>query len=80
MPNLLISGETESNPGPRRRDSCNNFSVCHWNLNNMTAYKFEKINLLDACNTINKFCVIYLSEFYLDSSIASDSDGLNIKD
>ena len=80
MPNLLICGDTESNLGPRRRDSCYNFLVCCWNLNNMTAYKFEKINLLDACNTINKFRVICLSEFYLDSSIVSDSDELNIKD
>ena len=45
----------------------------------MTAYNFEKINLLEAYNTINKLDVIYLSESYLDSSIASDNDNLNIK-
>ena len=76
---LLTCSAIESNPGPRRCDSCNNFSICHWNLNSMTAYNFEKINLLEAYNTINKFDVICLLESYLDSSIAYDKDDLNIK-
>ena len=45
----------------------------------MTAHNFEKINLLEAYITINKFDVICLSESYLDSCIASDNDNLNIK-
>ena len=49
------------------------------NLNSMTARTFEKINLLEAYNTINKVDVICLSEYYLDLSIASDNDDLNIK-
>ena len=49
------------------------------NLNSMTARTFEKINLLEAYNTINKIDVICLSEYYLDSSIAFDNDDLNIK-
>ena len=76
---LFTCGDIESSPGPRRRDSWYNFSVCHWNLKSMTALNFEKINLLEAYNTINKFDVMCLSESYLDSSIASDNDGLNIK-
>ena len=67
---LLTCGDIESNPGPRRSDSCYNFSICHWNLNSMTAHNFKKINLLEAYNTINKFDVICLSESYLDSSIS----------
>ena len=74
---LLVCGDIESNPRPRRRDSCYNFSVCHWNLNIMTAHNFEKINL--EVYTINKFDVICLSESYFDSSVASDNDDLNIK-
>ena len=76
---LLTCGDIESNPWPRRSDSCYSFSICHWNLNSMTARNFEKINLLEAYNTIKKFYVICLSESYLDSSIASDNDNLNIK-
>ena len=44
----------------------------------MTAGNFEKINLLEVYNTSNKFNVICLSESYLDSSVASDNDDLNI--
>ena len=73
---LLTCGNIESNPGPRGCNSCYNFSICHWNLNIMTAHNFEKINLLEA---INKFDVICLSESYLDLSIASDKDDLNVK-
>ena len=75
---LLTCGDIESNPRPRRLDSCYNFSVWYWNLNSMTAHNFENINLLEAYNTINKFDVICLSESYLDSSIASYKDDLNI--
>ena len=45
----------------------------------MTAHNFEKINLHEACNTIDKFDIICLLESYIDSSIASDNDDLNIK-
>ena len=79
MLTLLACGDIESNPGPRRRDSCYNFSICYWNLNSVTAHNFEKINLLEACNIINKFNVICLLESYRDSSMASDNDDLNIK-
>ena len=49
-----------------------------WNLNSITVYNLEKLNLFEAYNTINKFDVICLSESYLESSIASDNDDLNI--
>ena len=75
---LLICCDIESSPGPKRHDSCNSFLVCHWNLNNMTAHNFKKINLLQAFNTINSFDVICLSVPYLNSSIAFDYDKLNI--
>ena len=76
---LLICGDIESNLGSRRRDSCYDFSVYHCNLNSMTAHNFEKIKFLEAYNTIHKFGVICLWEPYLDSSIASNNDDLNIK-
>ena len=43
---LLVCGDIESNPGPKRLDSYNNFAVCHWNLNSMTACNFGKVNFL----------------------------------
>ena len=76
---LLTCDDIESNPEPRRRDSCYNFSVFYWNLNSMAAHNFEKINFLEAYNIINKYDVICLSESYLDSSIASNNDDFYIK-
>ena len=76
---LLACGDTELNPGPRKRDTCHNLSNCHWNLNCTAAHNFEKLNLLEAYNTVNKFDIICLLEKYLDSSILSDNYNSVIK-
>ena len=77
---LFVSGDVELNPGPKNRNSCYNFSICHWNLNSITAHNFAKLNLLQAYNTIHDFDTICLSESYLDSSISSNNDNLYIRD
>ena len=67
------------NPGPRKRNNYYDFSICHWNLNNKAAHNFEKVELLEACDTLNKFDIICLSERYLNNSVLSDNDNLIIK-
>ena len=44
---LLIrqSGDIEMNPGLK---PCHSFSICHWNLNSLTAYNYLKVSLLRA--------------------------------
>ena len=42
-----LSGDIEKNPGPRH-SSCENFLICHWNLNSVTAHSYVKISLLKA--------------------------------
>ena len=76
---LFMSGDIELNPGPNKTNSSCKFSVCHWNLNSLAAHNFEKVGLLEAFNTINKFDIICVSESYLDSTFLSDSEGINIK-
>ena len=39
---LFACGCIELNPGPKKRSSCYNFSVCNWNLNSITAPNFAK--------------------------------------
>ena len=74
---LLLCGDVELNPGPnKKRNSWFNFSICQWNLNSLTTHNFEKINPLEAYNTVNKFDIICLSESFLDSSILSESNNL----
>ena len=75
---LFACGDIELNPGSKKGSSCYNFSVAHWNLNSITAHNFAKIDLLQAYNTIHQYDKICLSEFYLDASVSSDNDYLNI--
>ena len=76
---ILPCDHVELNPGPtKKRNSWFNWSICHWNLNSLTAYNFEKVNLLEAYNTVNKFDIICLSKSFLDSSILTESNNLKI--
>ena len=43
------------------------------------AYTFSKLSLLEAYNVEHKFDMICLSETFLDSSIPSDNERLNMK-
>ena len=71
------SGNIEENPGPQP-NSCECLSICHWNLNSISAHNFIKLSLLCACISINKTDIICLSETYLDSSISSDHDNVEL--
>ena len=77
---LFVCGDVELNPGPKSRNSCYNFSTCQWNLNSITAHNFGNVNLLQAYNAIHDFDMICLSKSYLDSTVFSDNDNLNIGD
>ena len=54
------------------------FSICHWNLNSLTAHNYLKVSLLWAYVAIKKSDVVCLSETYLDSSNLSDDDNFNL--
>ena len=60
-------GDIELNPGPRKSKE-NTLSVCHWNLNSITAHNFSKLTQLKAYISTYKHDFICLSETYLDSS------------
>ena len=67
---INLSGDIEFNPGPKS-NSCENFSVCHWNLNSISAHNISKVSLLNAYTALHSFDMICLSETYLDSCILS---------
>ena len=75
---ILRSGNVEINPGPRRNTD-ETFSICHWSLNSLLAYNYNKLFLLRAYIAVHKFDVICFSEIYLDSPVASDDENLKIK-
>ena len=76
---LLVHGDIELNLGPRKCNTCKNVSICHWNLNSIAAHNFQKVDFLEACNTVQKLSLICLSELYLDFSILYDNDYLITK-
>ena len=64
-------GNIELNPGPNKSKE-NNLSICHWNLNSITAHNFLKLSQLKAYISTCKHDFICLSEAYLDSSTCSN--------
>ena len=63
---ILLSGDIKTDPGPNP-SSGQCFSICHWNVNSITAYNFAKLSLLTAYNLVHRFDIICLSEAYLNS-------------
>ena len=64
-------------PGPKP-NSYQSFSICHWNLNSISAHNILKACLLRAYITVLNFDFVCLSETYFDSSILHDDDILQI--
>ena len=58
---ILLSGDIKTNPGPTP-SSWQCFSVCHWNLDSITAHNFAKLSLLTAYNLVHSFDIICLSQ------------------
>ena len=42
-------------------------------------YNGVNIGVLDACYKFNRFDIIYVSKFYLDSWLSSDKENMNLK-
>ena len=74
---ILLSGDIETNPSPKPIAG-QNFSICHWNLNSISAHNFTKIFLLSAYVLVHNFDIICLSETYLHSEISTDDKNLEI--
>ena len=47
---LLLSGDIEVNPGPKRSS---NVKFCHWNFNGLAVHDFIKVPLVEAFITNN---------------------------
>ena len=76
---IVISGDVEVNPGPKR-NSCQSqsFSICHWNLNTLIAHSFAKVSLSTDYSSVIKFDIACLSEPFLNSEILTNDENLEI--
>ena len=72
---LLLSGDIEVNPGPKRSS---NIKFCHWNLNGLAAHDFIKVPLIEAFITTSNIDIVCLSETFLDSTIPGDDVNIQI--
>ena len=75
---ISLSGDIEINLGPKSNVLNWCFSICHWNLNSISAHMFTKVSLLSAYISVHKFDIICLSKTYLNSEIPSDDENLKI--
>ena len=57
-----LSGDIETNPGPAQKNQNKSFSICHWNLNSITAHGYAKVSLLKVYITAHKMS---LSELFV---------------
>ena len=74
---IRLSVDIKENPGPRC-NSNQSFSICHWNLSNITAHNYFKISLLRAYISLHNFDVVCISEAYLDFTTVLDDENLAI--
>ena len=75
---VKLSGGVEENLGPISKP-CQSFSICHWNVNSLSAHNFSRDSLAIACISIHRSDVIRISETFLDSDVAFDDDYLKIE-
>ena len=72
-----LSGDIEKDPGPKCY-SAQYLTICHWNLNSIAAHNFIKVALLKAYLSVHSMDIECLSETYLDFSISTNDDNLQI--
>ena len=63
---LICCGDIKTNPGPKS-NSCQSFSICHWNLNSISAHNFTRLSLLQAYNSVHNYDIICLSDHPSDN-------------
>ena len=73
---LIISGDIETNPGPHNKHS---LSICHWNLNGISAQNYVKLSMLEAYNAIHDYDIICVSETYLNFPQSGNDPALKLK-
>ena len=76
---LLLSNDTELNPGPKKDISNQNFSIAYWNLKSIAAQNFIKLSQLETYITMHSYDLIPFSKTWLDLAISTDSNDLSLK-
>ena len=59
---IILSGDIETNAGPKHSFSSQGLKICHWNLNSLSSHMYEKASLLSPFISVPKLDIICLSE------------------
>ena len=73
---IEMIGDIERNAEPKP-SLCNKFSICHSNLNSISAHNFMELSLLHFYIFIHNFNILWLSETYHGSTISSNNSNLS---
>ena len=74
---VKLSSDFEKNPRPKRSSS-QFFSICHRNLNSISAHNYMKLSLLRTYLSTHRFDAICISETYLNSDLSTVDENLEI--
>ena len=75
---IKLGFDVEENLDPRPR-LCQSLSICHWNVNSVSAHNFSKVFLLRAYISTHKFDVIRISQTFLNFDTEFDDENLKIE-
>ena len=69
--------DIELNAGLKHKQD-QSLSICHWNLNIITAHNFQKLQLLQRYISRNKVDILCLCKTFLNSDILCDDNNLQL--
>ena len=76
--NYQSQSDIEINPCPKSNVLSWCFSICHQNLNSISARMFAKVPFLSACISVHKSDTVSLCGTYLNSEFPSNDENLEI--
>ena len=74
---ILISNDIHMNPGPQNHFQNNYFNFMNWNVNSLTKDSFQRVDLIDAHNSIFNYDLISVCETNINDSIEIPETLLN---
>ena len=73
---ILLCGNVKKNQRPKTKPN-DNLSLCHWNVNSIPSYNFQKIAALESFVAMHKFDIICVSETFLNNTYHDNDLSLN---
>ena len=73
---ILLCEDVKKNQRPKTKPN-DNLSLCHWNVNSIPSYNFQKIAVLESFVAMHKFDIICVSETFLNNTYHDNDLSLN---